>query len=121
MQETKTTENQKCKNCGYVSNAINPSVFRSSNPINSVEIPKIEMPKEIKQKYEYRFVNRFNNDEAMAAINCTFVIALFILLGISLFYFISSEYLISSKAFLSLFVVRGFMFIFTKEIVRVKI
>lgn len=121
MQETKTTDNQKCKNCGYISNVINPSVFRSSNPINNVEIPKIEMPKEIKQKYEYRFVNRFNNDEAMAAINCTFAIALFILLGISLFYFISSEYLISSKAFLSLFVVRGFMFIFTKEIVRVKI
>lgn len=121
MQETKTTENQKCKNCGYVSNVINPSVFRSSNPINSVEIPKIEMPKEIKQKYDYRFVDRFKNDEAIALINITFAIAQFVLLGFSLFYFIDSQYLSSFKAFLSLFIVRAFVFIFTKEIVRVKI
>ena len=120
MQEDKTTENQKCKNCGYVSNVINPSVFRSSNPINSVEIPKIEMPKAITQKYEYRFADRFKHGDAVALINITFSIAQFILLGFALVCFIDSQYPYAFKAFASIFIVRVFMFIFTKEIVRVK-
>ena len=121
MQEDKTTENQKCKNCGYVSNVINPSVFRSSNPINSVEIPKIEMPKAITQKYEDSFVYRFKNNDAINAINITFAIAQFVLLGFALVNFIDSQYPYSFKAFASIFIVRAFMFLFTKKIVRVKL
>lgn len=119
MQKEQKSIDQKCKNCGYENNTIiNPSVFRSSSPINNIEI-KNEKPKE---KYEYKFVDRYaKNSDGMTLIAIMSFIVQIVIFGAYLINFINSEYLLSLKILLSLFAVRAFMCMFTKEIVRVKV
>lgn len=116
MQKEQKSIDQKCKNCGYVSDVIiNPSVFRSSSPTNNVEIPKT------KDKYEYRFADRFTDSQGVSFVEIISGFVQFVLLGFSFVTFINSEYLLSVKGLFSIVFTRVFVFLFVRKITRVKV